>query len=57
MSAADKSNLKESIESDLTIIGDKSYVTATVDNAGVKTQTDGPFIGLRGLGFNLSIAF
>lgn len=57
MSAADKNNLKESIESDLTIIGEKSYVTATVDNAGVKTQTDGSFIGLRGLGFNLGIAF
>jgi len=57
LSAPDKNNLKGNLESDFTLIGDKSYLTATVDNAGVKTKVDGPFIGLRGLGFSLGIAF
>lgn len=56
LSATDKSNLKSNLESDFTLSNQK-YVTATVDNAGVKTKVDGPFIGLRGLGFSLGIAF
>ncbi|MEX8547658.1 MAG: hypothetical protein V5804_08660 [Mucilaginibacter sp.] len=56
LSPKDKSNLKSQLESDFTV-QDKSLVTATIDNAGVKAKVDGPFIGLRGLGFNLGIAF
>lgn len=56
LSATDKSNLKSNLESDFTVSNQK-YVTATVDNTGVTTKVDGPFIGLRGLGFSLGIAF
>ena len=56
MSSADKNNLKSDLESKFTI-QNKNYVTATVDNNGVKTNANGPFIGLRALGFNLGIAF
>lgn len=56
MTAADKQNVKADIEDTFTI-ADKSYVNATVDNSGVKTQVNAPFVGIRGLGFNLGIAF
>lgn len=56
LSATDKNNLKSNLESDFTVSNQK-YVTATVDNTGVTTKVDGPFIGLRGLGFSLGIAF
>lgn len=56
LSTADKNNLKSDLESKFTILN-KSYATATVDNYGVKTNTNSPFVGLRGLGFNLGIAF
>ncbi len=56
LSATDKRNLKSQLESDFTL-SNRSYVTAAVDNNGVTTNTSGPFVGLRGLGFNLGIAF
>ena len=56
LSSTDKSKLKSQLESDFTV-QNQSLVTATVDNAGVKAKVDGPFIGLRGLGFNLGVAF
>jgi hypothetical protein len=56
LTASDRQNVKDDIE-DKFVIADKSYVTATVENSGVKTHVDAPFIGIRGLGFNLGIAF
>ena len=56
LTPTDKNNLKADLESKFTLLN-KSYATATVDNSGVKTVTNAPFIGLRGLGFNLGIAF
>lgn len=56
LTASERSDLKSNLESKFNI-GDKNYVTATVNSSGVKTRTDAPFIGLRGLGFNFGIAF
>lgn len=56
MSDMDKSYLKDDLESTGTIVG-PSAITATVTNQGVNAKATGPFMGLRGAGFSLGLAF
>jgi hypothetical protein len=56
MSPAEKAGLKEDIEHYVSI-GDKQYMEATVTDEGVKAKAFGPFLGVRGFGINLGIAF
>ncbi|WP_295122502.1 hypothetical protein [uncultured Chitinophaga sp.] len=55
LSEGDQAQLKEDIEGVVNFIEDKKFVTATVDNNGVRGKIDAPFAGIRGL--NLSIGF
>jgi hypothetical protein len=56
MSVEDKQQLKYEIEN---LFGDdgKKYLKTTVTNQGVYTIVDGPFLGFRGLGLSVGIAF
>jgi hypothetical protein len=56
MSDNDKALLKEDLES-LVQIGNKQYITADVNNTGVNAKISGPFVGVRGMGLSLGIAF
>lgn len=53
---SEKQHLKVNLESIVTV-KDKKYLDATVNNAGITTKTDAPFVGVRGLGFSVGIAF
>ncbi|HVW62442.1 MAG TPA: hypothetical protein VHC48_20465 [Puia sp.] len=56
MSAEDKAGVKDDIESFFNV-GDKKYITATVNDQGVQAKIDGPMFGLRAAGINIGIAF
>jgi hypothetical protein len=56
MSPAEKAGLKEDIEYYVRI-GETQYMEATVTEEGVKAKAVGPFLGVRGFGINLGIAF
>ncbi|MCC9166927.1 DUF3575 domain-containing protein [Pontibacter harenae] len=56
MSADEKADLEQKIETAI-VVGDKQYIEATVTDRGVNGKSDSPFIGIRGLGFSLGIAF
>lgn len=56
MTNEERGYLKEDLESDVSI-GDKSLIDAEVRTTGVKGKPAAPFIGIRGLGFNLGFAF
>ncbi|MBC7915465.1 MAG: DUF3575 domain-containing protein [Pyrinomonadaceae bacterium] len=56
LSDNDKQNLKDDLEGVL-IIKDKPLLSTTVNNQGITGKIDGPFAGVRGLGFSLGIAF
>lgn len=57
MTAAEKAELQQDLES-LIDAGDISFISeATVTDEGVKAKIDGPFLGIRGAGISLGIAF
>lgn len=56
MTNEERGFLKEDLEGDLSI-GDKSLIEAEVSATGVKGRPSAPFIGIRGLGFNLGFTF
>ena len=56
MTNEERENLKDDLESDLSI-GDKSLVEVDVQTNGVKGKPSAPFLGIRGLGFNLGFTF
>jgi hypothetical protein len=56
LSETDKQDLKNKLEGIL-IIKEKPLLSTTVNNQGVTGKIDGPFAGVRGLGFSLGIAF
>ncbi|QCR24843.1 DUF3575 domain-containing protein [Pontibacter sp. SGAir0037] len=56
LSASQKAELEQDIE-DILVIGDKQYIDATVTDQGVTGKLNGPLAGIRGLGFNIGIAF
>lgn len=56
LSDTDKQDLKNKLEGIL-IIKEKPLLSTTVNNQGVTGKIDGPFAGVRGLGFSLGIAF
>lgn len=56
LSGADKQNLKEELDGILEV-NDRRWITSTVNDEGVTGKIDGPFVGIRGLGFSLGIAF
>ncbi|MBC5774747.1 DUF3575 domain-containing protein [Pontibacter sp. KCTC 32443] len=56
MPEGDRADLEADIEEVFTI-GDKKYVDATVKDNGMFGKMNGPFAGIRGLGFNIGIAF
>ncbi len=56
LSANEKAEIKSEIE-DTGSLGGVTSVTANVNNTGLDVNATGPFIGLRGLGFSLGIAF
>lgn len=56
MSQEERQNLSEDLEEMLPYTGDKSSVTANVNDTGVKLKVDGPFAGLRS-GISLGISF
>ncbi len=56
MSQEDKDELKNEIE-DMATINGKKYMDVTVNDNGAFGDASGPFAGIRGLGFNIGIAF
>lgn len=56
MSSQDKQGLQNELEN---LFGDEAekYLQVTVNNQGVKVIVDGPFVGIRGLGLSVGIAF
>jgi len=57
MTAAEKAELQQDLES-LLEVQDISYISeVSVTDEGVKAKVDGPFLGIRGAGINLGIAF
>ena len=56
LSEQEKVDLQEELES-LVEFGNKRYISANVSNQGVLGKVDGPFAGVRGLGFSLGLAF
>lgn len=56
LSETDKQDLKDDLEGIL-IIKEKPLLSTTVNNQGITGKIDGPFAGVRGLGFSLGIAF
>ncbi|EOR93099.1 hypothetical protein ADIARSV_3739 [Arcticibacter svalbardensis MN12-7] len=56
MTNEEKADLKDDFEGKVSI-ADKNYFRADVSNNGITAKPDAPFIGIRGLGFNLGIAF
>ena len=56
LSQQDQRNLKDELDNILTV-GDKTFLNSTVSNKGVTGNINGPFAGLRGLGFSVGIAF
>ncbi|GGK63813.1 hypothetical protein GCM10011405_09780 [Rufibacter glacialis] len=57
MTAEEKRELEEDIESIVDDLPGNSEVEATVTNNGVTVKGNAPFLGIRGLGFSLGIAF
>ncbi|MBC7745599.1 MAG: DUF3575 domain-containing protein [Flavobacterium sp.] len=56
LSPADIQKLKQNLD-DILVIGGKHVLASTVNNQGISGKIDGPFVGVRGLGFSLGIAF
>jgi hypothetical protein len=56
MSQQDKANLEAEIEG-VTYYNNRKYIEATVTDEGVTGNMKGPFAGVRGLGFNIGLAF
>ncbi|MEJ8755641.1 DUF3575 domain-containing protein [Pontibacter sp. H259] len=56
MSEEDKAELEAELE-DMATHGDRKYIDATVNDNGMFGKVNSPFAGIRGLGFNLGIAF
>jgi len=56
MSQEDKAELEAELE-DMASSGDRKYIDATVNDNGMFGKLNSPFGGIRGLGFNLGIAF
>lgn len=56
MTDAEKAGLEEDIEHYVSF-SDRISVDATVTDNGAKAKADGPFVGIRGLGINIGIAF
>ncbi|GAA4435444.1 hypothetical protein GCM10023188_27430 [Pontibacter saemangeumensis] len=57
MTSEEKRGLKEDIESINGDLNDKTDLEATVTDEGVSVKGTAPFVGLRGFGFSLGIAF
>lgn len=57
MSEENKRELRENIESFNEELNGKVVIKATVKDQGVGVEGTAPFIGIRGLGFNIGIAF
>lgn len=57
LSSEDREDLKFSLQDTYTITGDSYLKEPTVTDQGVNSDFDGPFFGIRGLGFSLGIAF
>ncbi|WP_219921518.1 DUF3575 domain-containing protein [Rufibacter sp. XAAS-G3-1] len=57
MTPQERRDLEEDIESINDDLPGNSTIDATVTNTGVSVKGNGPFAGIRGLGFNLGIAF
>lgn len=55
LSEQDRADLKTDLEDLVNFAGEKKYITAQVNNDGIKGKIDAPFAGIRGL--NLSIGF
>jgi hypothetical protein len=56
LSQEDKAELEAEIE-DIASNGDRKYIDATVNDNGMFGKVNSPFGGIRGLGFNIGIAF
>ncbi|WP_245539579.1 DUF3575 domain-containing protein [Pontibacter roseus] len=57
MTSEEKRGLKEDIEDTNGDLKDKTDLEATVTNNGVSVKGTAPFVGLRGFGFSLGLAF
>ncbi|NDK55808.1 DUF3575 domain-containing protein [Pontibacter sp. BT213] len=56
LSQEEKADLEAEIE-DIASNGDRKYIDATVNDNGMFGKVNSPFGGIRGLGFNIGIAF
>lgn len=56
LSASEKQELEDELNGLIEVKG-KTYIDASVTDRGADFKVDGPFLGIRGLGFNLGIAF
>lgn len=56
MPQEDKAELEAEIE-EIASNGDRKYIDATVNDNGMFGKVNSPFAGIRGLGFNIGIAF
>jgi hypothetical protein len=57
LSANDKQELKDDIDSKFVLLNHNYIKNSTVTNSGVTAHASGPFAGIRGLGINLGFSF